>query len=77
MDKTNSLRLYPNPLEMRGDPIEIETKGPSFVTILYHTKISRFEHVEEDPLFSCTAYTADYSYNDCVQDELLELLSCY
>ena len=53
MDKTDSLRLYPNPMEMTGDPIEIETTQDS-ISILYHTKVSQFKHVLGDPFFRCT-----------------------
>ena len=71
MDTANSLRLYPNYVEMTGDPIEISLKDPSSA-ILFKTKVTQSVHVQGDPLFHCTAYTADNSYNDCVQDELLD-----
>ena len=71
MDKANSLRLYPNNLDMMGDRIKISTRRPSS-TISYKTKVSRFQHVQGDPLFRCAVYTTDNSYNDCIQDELLE-----
>ena len=71
MDKVNSLRLYPNHLEMIGDPIGIRIKEP--LAKFYKTKVSRFEHVPDDPLFDCDVYSVDNSYNNCIQDELLGL----
>ena len=71
MDKVNSLRLYPSDLEMVGDPIGIRIREPP-IAKLYKTKISRFEHVQGNPLLDCAVYTTDNSYNDCIQDELLE-----
>ena len=72
MDKVNSLRLYPNHLEMIGDPIGIRIKEP--LAKFYKTKVSRFEHVPDDPLFDCDVYSVDNSYNNCIQDELLGLV---
>ena len=58
---------------MLGDSIEIKIREPSSA-IYFKTKVSRFEHVQDDPLFQCAVYTADNSYNDCIQDELLGLI---
>ena len=73
MDKVNSLRLYPSDLEMMGYPIGIVIKEP-LISSSYKTKVSRFEHVQNDPLLRCAVYTIKNSYNDCIQDELLELI---
>ena len=73
MDKTNSLRMYPKELEMLGDPIEIKTHETSTMA-LYAIRVSQFKHVAGDPLFICTVYTANYSYNDCVRDEMLNAI---
>ena len=72
MDKVNSLRLYPNYLEMTGERIGMSISGQKSSTISYKTKVSRFKHVQGDPLLNCGVYTKDNSYNDCIQDELLE-----
>ena len=74
MDKANSLRLYPNDFEMMGDSIQVRIREPSTSSISYKTKVSRFKHVQDDPLFHCAVYTTENSYNDCIQDELLEVM---
>ena len=75
MDKVNSVQVYPNELEMMGDSIELKIREPSTSSaISFKTKVSRFEHVQEDPLFQCAVYTKENSYNDCIQDELLDLI---
>ena len=58
---------------MLGDPIQFKIGEPSSVTS-FKTKISMFEHVQDDPLFQCAVYTTDSSYNDCIQEELLGLI---
>ena len=55
MDKTDSLLLYPNDLEMMGERIEMTIMGP-LSTISYKTKVSRWKHVQGDPLFHCEVY---------------------
>ena len=73
MDKANSIQIYPNHLEMMGDPIKIGIREPSS-WISYKIKVSRFEHVQDDPLLDCGVYTTDNSYNACILDELLNLI---
>ena len=73
MDETNSLRMYPKDLEMLGDQIEIKTQDTATMA-LYKIRVSQLKHVLGDPLFICTVYTANYSYNDCVQDEILDAI---
>ena len=73
MDKVNSLRLYPSDLEMMGHAINLNILEEHLVAKLYKTKISRYEHVQGNPLLNCDVYSTENSYNDCVQDELLEL----
>ena len=70
MDKANSPRLYPDEMEMTGSQIELQGE---FDNTFYRTKISRFHHVQGDPLFDCSAYTLENSYNDCIQNEIREL----
>ena len=41
----------------------------------FKTKISRSQHVQGDPLFDCSVYSKDNSYNDCLQNEINELLT--
>ena len=42
--------------------------------------MTRSHHVQGDPLFECTEYTLNNSYNDCLQNELLgsfhQVLGC-
>ena len=73
MDQVNSIQLYPNEMEMIGDPIELKLEHQRHWKASYKTKISRSQHVQDDPNFKCGVYTEDKSYNDCVQNELLEL----
>ena len=72
MDDVNSLQLYPDEMEMTGDPIEIKMEQPPW-KISYKTQISRHQQVQGDPRFECSVYTENNSYNGCVQNELLEL----
>ena len=39
----------------------------------YKIKISRSEHVQDDPLLNCSVYTEENSYNDCLQNEINDL----
>ena len=41
----------------------------------FKTKISRSQHVQGDPLFDCSVYSKENSYNDCLQSEVNELLT--
>ena len=75
MEQVNSLQLYPNEMEMIGDPIEIKLEHFQHWKASYKTKISRSQHVQNDPNFKCGVYTGENSYNDCVQNELLELFN--
>ena len=70
MDKATSPQLYPDLLEMEGDPINISLEPGVFV---YKTEISKSEHVLDDPLFDCAVYTANHSYDDCRKTEIMEL----
>ena len=72
MDKASSVHLYPNEMEITGDRIEIKTGSTHWQTS-YKTKISKFQHTQGDPHFACDVYTVDNSYNECVQNNVLEL----
>ena len=72
MDKASSVHLYPNEMEITGDPIEIKTGSTHWQTS-YKTKITKFQHTQGDPHFACDVYTVDNSYNECVQNNVLEL----
>ena len=39
----------------------------------FKTKISKAEHVLDDPLFDCAVYTANNSFDDCRKTEVMEL----
>ena len=39
---------------------------------IYKVKILKTQHVQGDPLYNCAFYTIDNSYNDCIQNEVLE-----
>ena len=53
-----------------GDQIETRLEPKS---LTYRTRISKSEHVTGDPLFDCTVYTTDNSYDDCIRSELKDL----
>ena len=72
MDKANSPHIYPNIMEMVGQPIHVELKRADFE---FHTRISKSEHVEGDPLYDCTVYTKSNSYDGCLRNELEGLFS--
>ena len=72
MDKANSDYLYPNLMDLEGHPISI---GLDKTTNRYQTRISRFEHVEGDPLFDCATYTVQNSFDKCIQKDLEELFA--
>ena len=70
MDNINSPKLNPDDMEMVGDQIETRLEPKS---LTYRTRISKSEHVTGDPLFDCTVYTIDNSYDDCIRSELKDL----
>ena len=73
MDKAYSPKLYPNELETDGSWITVKRK---LEIRNYKIKLSRSEHVEDDPLLDCSAqYTEENSYNDCLQSEINELFT--
>ena len=80
MDKTNSLKIYPDEHDIVGNPLTIRIAELLNKKSTYKTKISRSSHVQGDPLFKCNEYTVNNSYNDCIQNELLgsfhDILGC-
>ena len=78
MDKTSSLKMYPDENDMAGDLLEARINGYEHK---YKIRISRSQHVQGDPLMECEEYTPARSYNDCIQKELLgsfeNLLGCH
>ena len=70
MDKTSSIRLYPDGSEMIGDPVTLDLTSPKVLG--YKTYISRSQNIEGDPSLDCADYTHDNSYYDCIQNELKE-----
>ena len=72
MDKSSSILLYPNEMEMTGEmPLMRLWYDPPEERI-YKVKILKTQHVQGDPLYDCAVYTIDNSYNDCIQNEVLE-----
>ena len=80
MDKTNSLKIYPDENDILGNPLRLRWAEFSNHKSTYKTKISRSRHVQGDPLLKCNEYTSSHPYNDCIQDELHDkfdqLLGC-
>ena len=72
MDKTSSLRLYPDDTEMFGDPITINMAAASPQLLTYKTHIFRSQNIEGDPSLECADYTRDKSYYGCIQNELVQ-----
>ena len=71
MDQANSVLIYPNEMELKGDRIQVNLKQESVPKIIsFKTQISRSVHVEGDPLLDCAVYTEDKSYGKCIQNEL-------
>ena len=62
MDRSSSLQIYPDEMEMLGDPVrmKISSEEPPFLS--YNTQIYRSVHVPGDPLLDCAVYTEDNSY---------------
>ena len=68
VDKINSLKIYPDENYFVGKPLQVRMTNRKS---MFKTKMSSSHHVEGDPLFECTEYTLNNSYNDCIQNELL------
>ena len=72
LDKTNSLRLYPEDHEMVGLPIKFDFRHEKYSEADYKIQISRTKHVPGDPHLDCRTYTDSDTFNDCFQDDLLD-----
>ena len=70
MDTANSPHLYPDEMEMVGSPILL---GPERSYHMFQTKISKSEHVYDDPLFDCDVYTDENSFDKCLRKDIEEL----
>ena len=81
MERFNSLQIYPDENYMEGDTLKIRTNQGQRCKSTYKIKITRSEHVQDDPLLKCEVYQhTNYSYDDCARNELLDsfhqLLGC-
>ena len=72
MDRANSVKIYPNDVEMAGDEVRLRIKDVKSEAKSIKTKISKFVHVEGDPLLDCAEYTENASYSKCAYKELLK-----
>ena len=72
MDKTNSVLLYPEDMEMTGDQVKMNLEQEEPEALSFKVQISHNEHVEDDPLLGCDVYTKDNPYSICAQKELFE-----
>ena len=70
IERTSSLKIYPDENDMAGDPLDVPIHNDHRYVHRYKIKISRSQHIQGDPLMECGEYTADKSYNDCIQNEL-------
>ena len=73
MDNTNSLRVYPNDLEMLGDRVKMEMTRKQPMLSTYKTQISRSVHIPGDPRLDCVIYTNENSYSKCINNELKDI----
>ena len=71
MDRVNSVGIYPNDLEMLGDKVWLDVREIDLKIKSMKTQISKFIHVEGDPLLDCAVYTENASYAKCAREELL------
>ena len=73
-DPINSVRIYPTTLQSKGDVIKIPIRKNNLQSRQYNvnfrTKAFSSVHVENDPLLDCTKYSTNWTYNDCIQEEL-------
>ena len=37
---------------------------------MYRAKTALFHHIEDDPVFDCTIYDENNTYNDCIENEI-------
>ena len=70
MDRANSVKIFPSEMEMVGD-VSLKIKDGKTESISIKTKISKFVHVEGDPLLDCVEYTENKTFSKCAQKELL------
>ena len=79
MDKTSSIKIYPDENDMAGNPLKVRIDRKCVSK--YKTKISRSYNIQGDPSLNCDEYTPEKSYNDCIQEELFgsfqNILSCH
>jgi hypothetical protein len=73
-DPINSIKIY-----ARHDisPIKMKYTADDMGKLNYYQyriKISKSTHVQGDPLFDCTEYSTNDTYNQCVQKELIDLV---
>ena len=75
IDPISSVRLYPDASQMKGDsikiPIRINNQSVQY-DLVYKTKTFSSVHVENDPLLDCERYSRNWTYNDCILEELSE-----
>ena len=72
----NSVWFYPTAFQTRGDLMEMSFGGgkTTFMYKQYKAKMWWTYHVEGDPLLQCRNYNLNYTFNDCVKEELDNLL---
>ena len=73
-DPTNTIEIHPVAFKQRGDPIDVV---PNLADMKkqknYKIQMSRTYYEEGDPLFDCREYNKSHTYNDCVQNELIDI----
>ena len=56
---------------MLGDKVWLDVRETDLKIKSMKTQISKFIHVEGDPLLDCAVYTENASYSKCAREELL------
>ena len=79
-DSKSGEDLTPIAFEMKGDSIIKKTKKDQ-IELVVKIKVSMFEHVEGDPDNDCKYYSENFTYGQCVEEELVktftDLLGCH
>ena len=70
MDKTNSIRVYPDDTEMIGDRVTVDLKSDASKFLTFKTRIFRSQNIEGDPRLKCVDYSKENTYYDCIQNEV-------
>ena len=71
-DSVNSIQFNPLAFEMQGDRVSFNTEDLKKASYGYEykTRTSKFVRVKGDPALNCAEYNKQFSYDDCVKNEI-------